>query len=86
VIRHRALMAAYLGARHFGVEVFQPATTRALMAALLVRDLHAPSIAAEDALATSAAHGGLWRIPYELRSALQLAALAGLPRSLLRRR
>jgi hypothetical protein len=86
VIRHRALMAAYLGARHFGVEVFQPAATRALMAALLVRDLHAPPIAGEDALATSAAHGGLWRIPYELRSALQLAALAGLPRSLLGRR
>ena len=79
-------MAAYLGARHFGVEVFAPATTRALMAALLVRDLHAPPTAAEDALAHSAAHGGLWRIPYELRSALQLAALAGLPRSLLGRR
>jgi len=83
VTRHRALMAAYLGARHFGVEVFAPATTRALMAALLVRDLHVPPTAAEDALANSAAHGGLWRIPYELRSALQLAALAGFPRSLL---
>ena len=56
------------------------------MAALLVRDLHSPPAAAEDALAHSAAHGGLWRIPYELRSALQLAALAGLPRSLLGRR
>ena len=33
VTRHRALLAAYLGARHFGVEVFAPATTRALMAA-----------------------------------------------------
>ena len=84
VTRHRALLAAYLGARHFGVEVFAPATTRALMAALLVRDLHSPTVAAEDALAHSAAHGGLWRIPYELRSALQLAAIAGLPRSLLR--
>jgi hypothetical protein len=86
VTRHRMLLAAYLGARYFGVEVFAPATTRALMAALLVRDLHSPPAAAEDALARSAAHGGLWRIPYELRSALQLAAVAGLPRSLLRRR
>jgi hypothetical protein len=87
VIRHRALAAAYAGARHFGVETFSPATTRVLMAALLVRDLHRPAGVAdpEERLAHSAVHGGLWRIPYELRSALQLAALSGLPRSLMRR-
>ena len=85
VMRHRLLAAAYAGARHFGVQVFAPATTRVLMAALLVRDLHRAAPAdAEERLAETAAHGGLWRIPYELRSALQLAALAGLPRSLLR--
>ncbi len=85
VTKHRLLTAAYLGARHFGVEVFSPATTRALMAALLVRDLHRPPGEPEERLAESAAHGGLWRIPYELRSALQLAAMAGLPRSVVRR-
>jgi hypothetical protein len=87
-MRHRLLAAAYEGARHFGVEVFSPATTRHLMAALLVRDLHRPAGAEdpEERLARTAAHGALWRIPYELRSAIQLAAVAGLPRSLLRRR
>jgi len=86
VTRHRMLEAAYLGARHFGVRVFAPATTRALMAALLVRDLHVPPAEPEERLARTAAHGGLWRVPYELRSALALAAAAGLPRSVLRRR
>jgi hypothetical protein len=87
VMRNRVLAAAYAGARRFGVEVFAPATTRVLMAALLVRDLHrpAPPEDPDAALAESAVHGGLWRIPYDLRSALPLAALSGLPRSLLRR-
>jgi hypothetical protein len=88
VTRHRLLAAAYAGARHFGVEVFSPATTRHLMAALLVADLRRDPVPEdpEERLARTAAHGGLWRIPYELRSAIQLAAVAGLPRSLLRRR
>jgi hypothetical protein len=87
VMRNRVLAAAYTGARRFGVEVFPPATTRVLMAALLVRDLHRPSPPTDPdaALAESAVHGGLWRVPYDLRSALPLAALGGLPRSLLRR-
>jgi hypothetical protein len=86
VMRNRVLAAAYAGARYFGVEVFPPATTSVLMAALLVRDLHRPpGDDPEERLADSAAHGGLWRIPYELRSALQLAAVAGFPRSLVRR-
>jgi hypothetical protein len=87
VMRNRVLAAAYAGARRFGVEVFPPATTRVLMAALLVRDLHrlSPPVDPDAALAESAVHGGLWRVPYDLRSALPLAALGGLPRSLLRR-
>ena len=87
VTSNRLIAAAYAGARHFGVEIFSPATTRVLMAALLVRDLHRPAPPADpdEALATTAVHGGLWRIPYELRSALQLAAVLGLPRSLVRR-
>ena len=40
VTRNRVLAAAYAGAGRFGVEVFEPDTTRTLMAALLVHDLH----------------------------------------------
>jgi hypothetical protein len=93
VLRNRALAAAYAGAHRFGVEVFSPATTRVLMAALLVRDLHRPAGSAtrdggghpEDLLAAAAAHGALWRVAYEPRSALGLAAVLGAPASLLRR-
>jgi hypothetical protein len=40
VMKNRALAAAYASAHRFGVEVFEPATSRALMAILLVHDLH----------------------------------------------
>jgi hypothetical protein len=80
VMKNRALAAAYTGAHRFGVEVFEPATTRTLMAALLVHDLHNGARAHvhpwEDE-AYAAAHGGLWRIPYAPRSALMIAALLG---------
>ena len=41
VLKNRALAAAYAGAHHFGVEIFEPATFQVLMTALLVYDLHA---------------------------------------------
>ena len=81
VVKNRALAAAYAGAHRFGVEVFEPATSNVLMAALLVHDLHTgggPKHAhpwQDEAYA--AAHGGLWRAPYAPRSALGLAALLG---------
>ncbi len=81
VVKNRALAAAYAGAHRFGVEVFEPATSNVLMAALLVHDLHTgggpahPHPWQDEAYA--AAHGGLWRAPYAPRSALGLAALLG---------
>ena len=39
VVKNRALAAAYAGAHRFGIEVFEPATSNTLMAALLVHDL-----------------------------------------------
>lgn len=80
VLKNRALAAAYAGAGRFGIRVFEPATTRVLMAALLVHDLHTepPAVAHPwQAEAHQAAHGGLWRTAYEPRSALGLAALLG---------
>jgi hypothetical protein len=85
VTKNRALAAAYEGAPHFGVEAFAPATTRALMAALLVHDLCVGDNPARahpwQDEAHAAAHGGLWRIPYAPRSALPVAAMLGYPAS-----
>jgi hypothetical protein len=89
VLKNRALAAAYAGAHRFGVEVFEPETSRALMAALLVYDLHAGAAGAAGAREThpwqdeahAAAHGGLWRMAYAPRSALTLAAALGYLRS-----
>jgi len=81
VMKNRALAAAYAGAHRFGVEVFEPATTKVLMAALLVHDLHTGGGPAHahpwQDEAHAAAHGGLWRIAYAPRSALGLAAALG---------
>jgi hypothetical protein len=82
VLKVRALAAAYAGAHRFGVQVFEPATSNTLMAALLVHQLRRPRAAATAAWrdeAFAAAHGGLWRIAYRPRSALGLAAVIGLP-------
>jgi hypothetical protein len=84
VMKNRALAAAYVGAHRFGAEMFEPDTTRVLMAALLVHDLHAELPAHEHPWqdeAYAAAHGGLWRIGYAPRSVLGLAALLGYPAS-----
>ena len=81
VVTNRALAAAYAGAHRFGVEVFEPATCKVLMAALLVHDLHTGGGPAHahpwQDEAHAAAHGGLWRIAYAPRSALVLAATLG---------
>ena len=84
VTKNRVLAAAYAGAPRFGLQVFEPATTKTLMAALLVHDLYTngggPPLAHpwQDEV-RAAAHGGMWRVPYAPRSALGLAALLGYP-------
>jgi hypothetical protein len=81
VLKNRALAAAYAGASRFGVEVFEPATANTLMAALLVADLNTRGGPAHESPwqdeAYAAVHGGLWRAPYQPRSALGLAAVLG---------
>ena len=89
VTKNRLLAAAYAGAGRFGVEVFEPSTSRVLMAALLVHDLRtpvAPPAHPDDLFAQQAAHGGLWRSGYLPRSVLGLAAVTGLPGALRRQR
>ncbi len=80
VVKNKALAAAYAGAHRFGVEVFDPATSNTLMAALLVYDLRAgvqPETEPWKDEAINAAHGGLWTSAYHPRSALGLAAVLG---------
>ncbi len=81
VVRNRLLAAAFAGASRFGIEVFEPATSNTLMAALLVHHLRTAPAAQpypwqDEAFA--AAHGGLWRQPYAPRSVLGIAVLLGL--------
>src|SRR6478672_1333779 len=81
VVKNRALAAAYAGAHRFGIAVFEPATSNVLMAALLVHDLRVGTPAHEHPWqdeAFGAVHGGLWRGPYDPRSALGLAVVLGL--------
>lgn len=89
VTKNRVLAAAYAGAPRFGVEVFEPATSNALMAALLVHDLRNPKAVGNpdvdlvhplELFARQAGHGGMWRIPFAPRSVLTMAALLGLAR------
>ncbi len=80
VVKSRALAAAFAGAHRFGVEVFEPGTANVLMAALLVHDLNTDTPTHDHPWqdeAFAAVHGGLWRSPYEPRSALGLAAVLG---------
>ena len=94
VVKNPALAAAYDGAGVFGVTVFPPATTLALMSAVLVHDLRNPGAAArpgsgpgsvEHQLLGEAAHGGIWHAGWEPRTAFGLAAALGAPRALARR-
>jgi hypothetical protein len=81
VLKNRALASAYAGAHRFGIEVFEPATSNTLMAALLVHDLRTGATLAQApwrAEAQGAVHGGLWRAAYDPRSALGLAVVLGL--------
>jgi hypothetical protein len=84
VLKNRALAAAYASAHHFAVEVFEPATANTLMAALLVADLNTgggpPHEHPWQDEAYAAIHGGLWRAPYQPRSALGPGRHPRLPR------
>lgn len=78
--------AACRGLHRFGIEVFEPETVSALLAAMLVFDLRTDSGAAAPGttlaqplqfLADGALHGGLWTSPFAPRSLLPVAALLG---------
>ena len=87
VVKNKALAAAYAGAGRFGLEIFEPDTSNAIMAALLVHDLRNPASTANPTVPIShpmqlfvdgSCHGGLWRSEYSARSVLGIAAVAGM--------
>lgn len=87
VVKNRLLAAAYAGAERFGIEVFAPATSNSLMAALLVHDVCNPDSVAHaatpvsnplEAWTVTAVHGGLWTTAYDPRSVLGIAAVLGM--------
>ena len=87
VLMRRDFKAAYAGAGHYGIEIFEPATTNAIMAALLIHDLRnnncpaAPDTTLShplDLFMDEAVHGGLWRAGFKPRSVLGIAAIRGL--------
>lgn len=86
VIKNPLLKAAFAGADLFGVEAFAPETTNAIMAAIWIYDLHCeqslsnPDNVLEHPLKLimeNANHGGLWNVPYLVRTALPFSALYG---------
>jgi hypothetical protein len=87
VMKNKALAAAYAGAGRFGLEIFEPDTSNAIMGALLVHDLRNPESSANpdvelvhpmQLFVEGACHGGLWRSEYASRSVLGIAAVAGM--------
>jgi hypothetical protein len=90
VVKNPALAAGFAGADTFGMEVFEPETTNALMAAMWVHDLRNPASSANpktklnhpyELFMQGANHGGLWTCAYRPRSALAFAAALGWVRS-----
>ena len=87
VVKNKALAAAYAGAGRFGLEIFEPETSNAIMAALLVYDLRNEESTANPQVPIAhpmqlfidqSCHGGLWRSEYSARSVLGFAAVAGM--------
>ena len=86
VTSNTMLAAGNAGVDSLGMEVFEPETTNALMAALWVHDLRAEQSAANpecilahplELFMDNACHGGLWRSAYVMRSALPMAVALG---------
>jgi hypothetical protein len=91
-LAHPLFQAAFVGAPLFGVQIFEPATTRALGGLLILHDLlnsEAPGAAGRASSAPRArarellsqqVHGGIYCLPYVLEHAIRAAAVIGMAR------
>jgi hypothetical protein len=87
VLTRKDFAAAYAGAGRYGVEIFDPDTSNAVMAALLIHDLRNDACPANPGtplphplclFMDESVHGGLWRTGLQLRSVLEIAAVRGM--------
>lgn len=91
-LEHPLFQAAFIGAPHFGVRIFDPAATRALSGLLILHDLlnpGAPGAAGVQpadtrekaaALLSQQVHGGIYSLPFVLEGTIRMAALIGMGR------
>ena len=90
-LRHPVFDTAFGGARAFGVETFDPATTAALNGLLTLRDRLDPTspvhpdrdgspTARARALGSTRVHGGIYQLPYPIAPTLRVATALGVVR------
>jgi hypothetical protein len=84
-LSHPLFEAAFAGAHHFGVRIFDAATTRALSGLLMLHDIlpsaPSPDLAPREraqALHARQIHGGIYGLPYVLEGVIRSAALLGM--------
>jgi hypothetical protein len=85
-LRHPLFEAAFIGAPTFGVEIFEPASTRAIGLLLALHDLQnpdAPAATLRDPLRAGEifrqhVHGGIFGLPWALEMSINVSALLGL--------
>jgi len=91
-LAHPLFQAAFIGAPHFGVRIFDPVETRGLSGLLILHDLLNPAspgaagVQPTDVrkkaagLLSQQVHGGIYSLPYVLEHAIRIAALIGMGR------
>ncbi len=85
-LRHPLFEAAFIGAPTFGVEIFEPASTRAIGLLLALHDLLNPEAPAATLrepqhvgeLFQKHVHGGIFGLPWALEMSINVSALLGL--------
>jgi len=87
---HPLFQAAFLGAPRFGIEIYEPATTRVLSGLLALHDVlhheapgaaaraHEPILGRVMKLAAQTIHGGCRALSWELEPTIRVGALLGL--------
>jgi len=80
VRKNKLLAAGYDGSTRFGVEIFHPRTSSALMTTLMLHDVYFPDRKPSSdhpfgLFMHGAVHGGMWRLPYKLSSVVVPAAV-----------